>query len=68
MECSTRRHVIEIADFDFSCSEIEIDAGDTVEFRLSACVPVHAEHMLVGYSDCMSSCFESSILSVSFWM
>jgi hypothetical protein len=57
-------HEIIIQDFQFLISSITVAVGDSVEFKLSSSVPLHAEHIIYGISSISSLCFETPLLQV----
>lgn len=63
-EFEPKLHEIIIQDFQFLISSITIAVGDSIEFKLSSSVPLHAEHIIYGISSINSLCFESPLLQV----
>ena len=45
-----KTHYITIVDYEFDSQTLTINHGDSIEFRLSVDVPLHAEHQLRGIS------------------
>lgn len=59
-----RRHVVRIEDYELRPGLLSVEVGDEIEFRLSDCVPPHAEHLLEGASDRAELRFTSPLLQV----
>jgi len=58
-----KTHYVTIIDYEFDYQTLTINYGDSVEFRLSVDVPLHAEHQLQGISpDSNLLNFESPLL------
>lgn len=58
-----KTHYITIIDYEFDFQMLTINYGDSLEFRLSVDVPLHAEHQLQGTSaDSNLLIFESPLL------
>lgn len=53
-----------IKDFDFEIPGLDVEVGDSIEFKLSPTVPLHAEHELVGHSALKGLRFVSPMLQV----
>ena len=57
---------VDIEDYSFSRSFVEVKANQRIQFRLSKDVPLHAEHLLFGESTSMALRFEAPLLQVRF--
>ena len=56
--------IVEIEDYAFNISHVEIKENQSILFRLSKEVPLHAEHLLFGESSNRDLKFEAPLLQV----